>query len=192
MIRIIFAFAIIIAGLVSIFVILTKYQHSAPVDSGKKEESYVPTKWERAMSKALPDVLDKYKADIIQTASLFNVNPNIITAIVVVESMGDKYAVSTKGALGCMQTLPSTDVEIQMEENDSFDCPTSIMKGTKYLTFIHDRYGITDLNRIIVAYSDGPNRVKKYTDEKVRDREYLWKVNMVMKKIPIGTFDMSS
>lgn len=154
----------------------------------KKEVLKVPTKWEMGMQKALPGILNTYKDDIEKAGRKFNVNPDIIIAILVVESMGDPYALSSKGARGCMQTLPSTDAEINMQHHDSFDCPTSIMKGTKYLTLLRKRYGLTDPYQAIVAYSDGPTRVKHYTEEEILNRSYLSKVRAVMGKIPDDAF----
>lgn len=154
----------------------------------KKEASRVPTKWEVGMQRSLPKILRNYKNDVEKAGRKFNVNPDIILAILVVESMGDPYALSSKGARGCMQTLPSTDVEINMHGHDSFDCPTSIMKGTKYLTLLRSRYGFTDPYQAIVAYSDGPTRVKHYTEEEILNRSYLTKVRAVIEKIPNDTF----
>lgn len=144
----------------------------------------VSEKWEQSVEMVLPKVLSKYKNEIKRAARLFDVEPEIIASIIVVESMGNPRALSPKGARGCMQTLPSTDVELGMHDRDSFDCPTSIVKGTKYLASLRDRYGITDSSRVIVAYSDGPNRTKKYTEEEVQNNIYLYKVNAVIDKIP--------
>ncbi|OHA79389.1 MAG: hypothetical protein A2747_03080 [Candidatus Yonathbacteria bacterium RIFCSPHIGHO2_01_FULL_44_41] len=178
-------FVLIIAGIC--FGVFFEKPKESP-ELPKKEVLRAPTKWEVAMQRALPKIINNYKEDVEEAGRKFNVNPDIIVAILVVESMGDPYALSSKGARGCMQTLPSTDVEINMQGHDSFDCPTSIMKGTKYLTVLRGRYGLTDPYQAIVAYSDGPTRVKNYTEEEILNKSYLWKIRAVMRKIPEGTF----
>lgn len=194
MLRIIFVFAVTVI-IVSFGVFFKNHQESVvperepkkPVLSKVKTKG-VSARWIHYVRTVLPGVLNDYKDDIKEASILHDVDPKMVASILVVESMGNPHALSTTGARGCMQTLRSTDGDIDMYEQDSFDCPTSILKGAKYLSSLRDRYGITDPFRAIVAYSVGPNGVKRYTDKQVRNNDYFYKVRAVMKEIPNNTF----
>lgn len=174
----------IIAVCLSLF--LAKHSNQANLAEKKVE---VPRKIKRIKHGAvLIRILRDYGEDIKQVAESYHHDPKIITAILVVESSGDPYALSSTGAKGCMQTKSSADIDIGMSDYDSFDCPTSIVKGAKYLARIRDVYGFANPYEALVAYSDGPNRAKEYTMEELRSNNYVHNVRAVMKKIPDDAF----
>ena len=70
-------------------------------------------------------------------------------------------AVSSKGAIGLMQVMPSTGALLGIEDKELLKDPyTNIMTGTKYLSQMLNRYdGRLDLS--LSAYNAGPNLVDK-------------------------------
>ena len=60
------------------------------------------------------------------------------------ESGGDERAGSNKGAMGLMQLMPGTWVELNARYGlglDRFDARDNILAGTAYLKEMHDRFG---------------------------------------------------
>jgi hypothetical protein len=76
-----------------------------------------------------------------------------------VESNGDVRAVSTAGAIGLMQIMPSTWADLRARHRlgfDPFDVRDNIMAGAAYLREMWDRYG--DVGAMLAAYNAGPGR----------------------------------
>ncbi len=94
---------------------------------------------------------------IIATASRdYSVDPNIVRAVIKVESNYNERAVSPKGALGLMQLMPSTARE--MGVTDAFDPSQNINGGVRYLSELLGIFG-GDLPLALAAYNAGPARV---------------------------------
>lgn len=189
MLRIIFVLTAI--GIVALDVLSVKQAEPKAVvemQIQKAEVAGIPAPPEPVTDPVLSKVLHKYRDDIQKAADLHNLDPKIVTGMLVVESHGDPYALSEKGAEGCMQTLPLIDSEIGMVGRDSFHCRTSITKGTRYLAILRDRYGYTNPYHAVVAYNRGPGGAKRCTLDELRRDKYLNDVRAVMGKIPINTF----
>ncbi|MDO8572216.1 MAG: lytic transglycosylase domain-containing protein [bacterium] len=139
--------------------------------------------WEKSVLEAIPKVIAEYGENIKEAAQEYFVHRKIVIAMLIVESMGNPYAESPAGAKGCMQTLPSTDVEIGVMGN-SFDCITSIWKGTKYFARLRDHYKLTPLIKVIAAYEKGPDRVANYTQQDLLKSDYLNKIAFVVEHLP--------
>lgn len=155
-------------------------QHIAQVHHGLPRTS---PQWEKAAREAIPKVLSEYGENIKEAARAYHISPRLITAILIVESMGDPFAKSSAGAMGCMQTLPTTDADMGVT-GDSFDCPTSIWKGTKYLAHLRDNTNLTPRHKIIAAYERGPEGVRDYSEQDLMESDYLNKVTFVVEHLP--------
>lgn len=59
----------------------------------------------------------KYKSYIDQAARLTNVDKDMITSLIFIESSGDSNAVSNAGAVGLMQLIPAAASDILVMEN---------------------------------------------------------------------------
>jgi len=85
------------------------------------------------------------------------VPPNILFALVMVESGGDPYAVSPAGAVGWTQLLPSTARALGVNPWDPWE---NLLGGARYLRQQYERFGRWDL--ALAAYNAGPGAVEKY------------------------------
>ena len=78
------------------------------------------------------------------------------------ESGGDERAISPKGALGPMQIMPRTWVELSVRYGlgiDPFDPRDNILAGAAYLREMHDRFGSPGF---LAAYNAGPERYEQH------------------------------
>ncbi len=97
-------------------------------------------------------------AIILRAAERFDINPDLVRAVVHCESGGDTNAVSSKGAKGLMQLMDATADELGV--NDPFDPEQNIFGGASYLRQMLDRYqGNSTL--ALAAYNAGPAAVDK-------------------------------
>lgn len=93
---------------------------------------------------------------IAGTANRHQVDPNLVRAIVRVESNFNPSAVSPKGALGLMQLIPSTARRFGV--SDVFDPGANLDGGVRYLKYLMNLYG-GDLRLSLAAYNAGENAV---------------------------------
>ena len=112
----------------------------------------------------VPDYGDLRKAtvhgrygELIRTAaSRYSLDPELIKAIIKVESGFNPYAVSEKGAMGLMQLMPETAEE--MKVGAPFEAGENIMGGSRYLRKLLNLFD-GDLRLGLAAYNAGPSRV---------------------------------
>lgn len=88
----------------------------------------------------------------------YNVDPYLIMAIMKIESNLDVYAVSSKGAQGLMQIMPSTQRDVGVYS--PFDPEENIEGGIKYIKYLLDKYHNIEL--ALAAYNAGPGCVDKF------------------------------
>jgi len=91
--------------------------------------------------------------------------PTLLVAVMEVESGFDPYAVSQKGALGLMQILPSTGIEVARRvgipwrgPRTLFDPRANVRLGAAYLRELLDRYA--SLRVALAAYNEGPGQIE--------------------------------
>ncbi|MGE5391982.1 MAG: lytic transglycosylase domain-containing protein [Deltaproteobacteria bacterium] len=99
-------------------------------------------------------------SEIIKEASeKYGVGEEIIQAVIQQESSFNSKAVSSCGAQGLMQLMPSTARALGV--SDPFDAEQNIMAGTKYLREKLDEFG-GNLGMALAAYNAGSGAVRKY------------------------------
>ncbi|WP_234685197.1 lytic transglycosylase domain-containing protein [Bradyrhizobium monzae] len=102
-------------------------------------------------------------APIINEASRrFGLPVYWIRAVLEVESAGDVWAKSPKGAMGLMQIMPQTWAELRLRYqlgNDPYDPHDNILAGAAYLRELQDRYGSAGF---LAAYNAGPGRYEEH------------------------------
>lgn len=109
----------------------------------------------------------KYENIILNEASSTQFDPDFICAVIAVESRFNKYALSSKGAMGLMQLMPTT--AIQMAEqvnidltnlNDLYDETINIRLGTTYLRYLKNRF--FNIATVLAAYNAGETIVNTW------------------------------
>lgn len=99
---------------------------------------------------------DELKDIITECAEKYNVDQELIRAMIQVESGWSTDAVSNKGAQGLMQLMPRTAAMLGVD--DPFDPAQNIDGGTRYISDLTDKYR-GDIEKALAAYNAGPARV---------------------------------
>lgn len=92
-------------------------------------------------------------------APKYNLDPNLVLAVIAVESNYSSKAVSPKNAQGLMQLIPATAERFGVK--DSFNAKQNIQGGMKYLRWLL-RYFDGDVTHALAGYNAGEGNVKKY------------------------------
>ena len=115
----------------------------------------------------------RYEAEIRQAAAEFSLDPAYVASVALAESSFDAEAVSSVGAIGLMQIVPSTGEWIAGKFDEAFDVQNlydpavNLRYGCWYLRFLLDRYD-GDMRTASTAYHQGQGRV----DEWLKNPEY--------------------
>lgn len=104
---------------------------------------------------ASPEALERIVNAHARKTSL---EPELVKAVIQVESAFDARARSSKGAMGLMQLMPSTAGMYSI--SDPYDPEQNVAGGTKYLRRMLDSFG--NLELALAAYNAGPTAVKRF------------------------------
>jgi hypothetical protein len=92
------------------------------------------------------------------TAARHGVDANLVRAVIETESGGNPSAVSRKGAVGLMQLMPTTALELGVK--NMYSASENLEAGVRYLHTLIDRYG-GDLDKALAAYNAGAGAVDR-------------------------------
>jgi len=106
--------------------------------------------------------VESFAPFITEASRRFAIPAHSIRAVLQLESGGDEQATSPRGALGLMQIMPRTWVELSVRYGlgiDPFDPRENILAGAAYLHEMHDRFGSPGF---LAAYNAGPERYEQH------------------------------
>lgn len=112
----------------------------------------------------------KYKNEIVYVGQKYNVNSEIIAAVVFAESRFNANAVSNKRALGLMQIMPETAVwlsekiSLPYDEDMLFNPLYNLELGTYYISYLQEKFD--DINAVLAAYNAGEGNVTQWLENK--------------------------
>jgi soluble lytic murein transglycosylase-like protein len=100
----------------------------------------------------------QYDSIIERVAASAAVEPNLLRAVIVVESGFNSRAVSKRGAVGLMQLMPATASRFGV--SNPYDPKENILAGAQYLKFLMDRFG-HNMRLALAAYNAGEDAVDR-------------------------------
>lgn len=129
-------------------------------------------------ARSVPSEISKL---VDETARRFHVDPELVHAVIRVESGYDPHAISSKGAKGLMQLIPSTAAQLGVA--DVFDPRQNIEGGVKHLKYLLDLFH-GNLNLSLAAYNAGEHSVQRSggIPAIAETQNYVRKINALYKK----------
>lgn len=125
--------------------VLVYKEKKAPVVNNKRGKS--------------PVMKADYSHYVQKAAQKYEIEPELIHAVIRTESNGNYRAVSKKGAMGLMQLMPSTASD--MNVGNPFNPEENIDGGTRYLRYLLEKFN-GNVTLAVAAYNSGPTTVERY------------------------------
>jgi hypothetical protein len=165
--------------------ISVKYDGKSTISLNSRSIASDSPNAEPLMSGKDDEMMGRFGELISRASTRYDLDPNLLTAVIRAESGGDPDAVSPAGAKGLMQLIDSTAADMGVK--DAFNPEENIEGGAKYLRLLLDMFG--DLKKALAAYNSGPATVKKYggIPPYRETRNYVERVMQVLK---LGAADL--
>ncbi|WP_225442509.1 lytic transglycosylase domain-containing protein [Paenibacillus lycopersici] len=117
-----------------------------------------------------------YRDAIVASADNYELDAHLIAAIIRVESNYKPEAVSRAGAVGIMQLMPTTALDVIKKggfkditvESVSEQPEAAIQVGSWYLNRLNDQFE-GNMYKVIAAYNAGPSNVKDWIAKGIWD-----------------------
>jgi len=128
----------------------------------------VPSAFDEESTMTSAQLLNRWDATITEASQRFHVPKDWIRAVMRQESGGRTMLgegvpiVSRAGAIGLMQVLPGTYVEMAAQYklgDNPFEPRDNVMAGAAYLRWLHHKYGYPAM---FAAYNAGPGRLEDH------------------------------
>jgi soluble lytic murein transglycosylase-like protein len=156
------------------FTSLTSRDHAvAPIETAVSNHETLQTNrsvataidyLERRGSGLTETEIEEVAAAIVRESLHYGFDPNLVLALIHIESRGDVFALSPAGAMGLMQIMPATGEELAAEfgilwigPQTLFHPVHNVRMGIAYLRQLETRFG--SLATALAAYNWGPGRI---------------------------------
>ncbi len=118
---------------------------------------------------------------ISDASGKYNLDPDLLRAVIRYESNYNPNAVSSKGAMGLMQLMPGTAKDLGV--TNAFDPAQNIDGGARYLRSMLDRFD-GDYEKAVSAYNAGPKAVETFGGVPPYDetQSYVKRIMTMLKK----------
>lgn len=117
--------------------------------------------------KKYDDIIDKYSSE-------YNVDRSLVKAVIFKESRFKETAVSSKGAIGLMQLMPSTALwlmnKLKIDDYKIESADNNIRLGTYYLSYLMNLMD-SDEEHALLAYNAGPENAKRWVNSEGYSKE---------------------
>ncbi len=143
------------------------------------EDRYDAEVWLHDMSKRLERwVKDpRERIEILKTvhyeARRAGLEPELVLAVIEVESAFDRFAISVSGARGLMQVMPFWLDEIQLSDKNLFKIRTNLRMGTTILRYYLDMEN-GNLGLALARYNGSYHKYNGYAAKVVRALQRHW------------------
>jgi soluble lytic murein transglycosylase-like protein len=130
---------------------------------------------------------DRYEPYVMEHSTRHGLRPELVRAVIQVESAYNPRALSPKGAMGLMQLMPDTARVLGVQR--PYDPEENIRGGTRYLRLLLDKYDGDEI-LALAAYNAGSGAVDRHGRKVPRYREtqdYVRKVTLAAGEAPAAT-----
>lgn len=122
--------------------------------------------------------------NVVKYSQIYDVNPRLVTALIARESRFNRFAISSSGAQGLGQLLPSTASGLGI--SDPFDIEQNVKGTTRYMKSLLDRFKDKPDKQVIFSiggYLEGPNALKRNGGFTSATRGYIEDILKIYYKI---------
>jgi soluble lytic murein transglycosylase-like protein len=142
------------------------------------------TKYVTTTPVASESARDRYEPFVVEHSTKHGLRPELVRAVIQVESAYNPRALSPKGAMGLMQLMPDTARFLGVQR--PYDPEENIRGGTRYLRLLLDKYDGDEV-LALAAYNAGSGAVDRHGRKVPRYREtqdYVRKVTLAAGDAP--------
>ena len=127
------------------------------------------TDMSRRLARQVPDEQERMLILrlVHRKARMFDLPPELVLAVIDVESNFDRYAISWAGALGLMQVMPFWRNEIGRPDDDLHDIRTNLLYGCRILAYYIEKEN-GDRRAALARYNG--SRGQRWYPDRVFDR----------------------
>lgn len=118
---------------------------------------------------------------ILDECNIYEIDPFIVLAVIQTESNFTPKAVSSRGAIGLMQVMPTTGEYVAKDRgisyngrNSLYDPFVNVKLGIHYLSFLQDKFDT--MENALAAYNYGPSKFAKSKTLSKNPPKYVKKV----------------
>jgi soluble lytic murein transglycosylase-like protein len=174
--------------------LIARLQHPAVRGAGRETEApaqqtelrviVAPRDASHLKAAAPPSKAPEWVGNLSEAARRHGVAPELVQAVIQVESGYRADARSSKGAMGLMQLMPATAARFGVPTADSLlDPAVNIEAGTRYLRWLSDRFGAR-LELVLAAYNAGEGAVVRHGHQVPPYPETRTYVDKVLRLLP--------